>query len=79
VPPVLIAISKDSRDHSPDVYREVVVPMLQAIEPAPKVRVTQFGAGVHVYQKAETDLPLGIAPAVTRFYDEAIRGGYFVV
>jgi hypothetical protein len=78
VPPVLIAISKDSRDHSPEVYREVVVPMLQAIEPAPKVRVTQFGAGVHTYQKAEKDLPLGIAPAVTQFYDEAIRGGYFV-
>ena len=79
VPPVLIAISKDSRDHSPEVYREVVVPMLQAIEPAPKVRVTQFGAGVHVYQKAEKDLPLGIAPAVAQFYDSAIRGGDFVV
>src|SRR5690349_12496181 len=79
VPPVLIAISKDSRDHSPEVYREVVVPMLQALEPSPKVRVTQFGAGVHVYQKAEKDLPLGIAPAVAQFYDSAIRGGYFVV
>src|SRR5262249_56108342 len=27
VPPFLFVISKDSRDHSPEVYREVIIPM----------------------------------------------------
>jgi hypothetical protein len=79
VPPVLYVISKDSRDHSPDVYREVILPMFADIEPAPKVRVTQFGAGVHTYNKAEDGLPLGIAPAVASFYHDAITRGYFKV
>lgn len=79
VPPVLFGISKDSRDHSPEVYEEVVLPMFRdRIDPAPKVMVTRFGAGVHVYTKAETDLPLGIGPAVAEFYHQAITGGYFV-
>jgi len=79
VPPVLFGISKDSRDHSPEVYQEVVLPMFrERIDPAPKVMVTRFGAGVHVYTKAETDLPLGIGPAVAEFYHQAITGGYFV-
>ncbi|HEY4136176.1 MAG TPA: hypothetical protein VGO34_13295 [Alphaproteobacteria bacterium] len=80
VPPVLFGISKDSRDHSPDVYKEVVLPMFaNDIKPAPKVMVTRFGAGVHVYTKAEKDLPLGIGPAVAEFYHQAITGGYFLV
>lgn len=79
-PPVLFAISKDSRDHSPEVYAEVVLPMFaKEVHPAPKVRVTQFGAGVHLYMKAEKDLPVGIAPAVAKFYHDAITQGYFLV
>jgi hypothetical protein len=79
VPPVLFGISKDSRDHSPEVYEEVVLPMFrERIDPAPRVMVTRFGAGVHVYTKAEKDLPLGIGPAVAEFYHQAITGGYFV-
>jgi len=79
VPPVLFGISKDSRDHSPEVYEEVVLPMFkERVDPAPKVMVTRFGAGVHVYTKAEKDLPLGIGPAVAEFYHQAITGGYFV-
>ena len=79
VPPVLFCIAKDSRDHSPDVYREVVLPMFAKLDPAPKVRVVQWGAGVHTYQKAEDGLPLGIAPPVIEFYVRAIQEGYFVV
>ena len=79
VPPVLFCISRDSRDHSPDVYREVVVPMFATINPAPKLRVTQWGAGVHTYHKSEPGLPLGIAPPVAEFYLRAIQEGYFVV
>ncbi len=79
VPPVLFGISKDSRDHSPEVYQEVVLPMFkERIDPPPKVMVTRFGAGVHLYTKAEKDLPLGIGPAVAEFYHQAITGGYFL-
>lgn len=79
VPPFLFAISKDSRDHSPEVYREVILPAFAKMDPTPKVAVTRFGAGVHSYWKAEEELPIGIAPAVARFYFEAITEGFFVV
>jgi hypothetical protein len=79
VPPVLFCISKDSRDHSPEVYREVVLPMFAKLAPAPKVAVTRWGAGVHTYHKSEPGLPLGIAPPVAEFYVRAIQEGYFVV
>src|SRR5262245_24904297 len=79
VPPVLFCISKDSRDHSPDVYREVVLPMFAKLDLPPKVRLTQWGAGVHTYHKAEPGLPLGIAPPVVELCVRAIEEGYFVV
>ena len=78
VPNVLFCIAKDSRDHSLDVYKEVVLPMFAKIEPAPKAHVVQWGAGVHTYQKAETGLPLGIAAPVVGFYVDAIKLGYFL-
>jgi hypothetical protein len=78
VPPFLFVISKDSRDHSPEVYREVIIPMFQAMDPAPRVAVTRFGAGVHTYTKPEPDLPVGIAPAAAQYYHDAIVGGFFV-
>jgi pimeloyl-ACP methyl ester carboxylesterase len=78
VPPVLFCISKDSRDHSIDVYTEVVLPQFATIKPAPKVKVVQWGAGVHTYSKAEPGLPQGIAPPVVELYMQAIQGGYFL-
>jgi hypothetical protein len=75
---VHICIAKDSRDHSPEVYEEVVLPLFKTIDPAPKVRLTQFGAGVHTYNKAEEGLPLGIVPAVADLYHEGITSGYFL-
>jgi hypothetical protein len=77
VPPFLFVISKDSRDHSPEVYREVIIPMFAAMKPAPRVVVTRFGAGVHTYTKPEPGLPVGIAPAAAQFYMQAIQEGYF--
>jgi hypothetical protein len=79
VPPFLFVISKDSRDHSPEVYGEVILPMFAAMKPAPRVALTRFGAGVHTYTKPEPGLPIGIAPAAAQFYVQAIQGGYFVV
>ena len=79
VPPFLFVISKDSRDHSPEVYREVIMPMFAAMKPAPRVALTRFGAGVHTYTKPEPGLPIGIAPAAAQFYVQAIQEGFFVV
>jgi hypothetical protein len=78
VPPVHFIIAKDSRDHSAEVYAEVVLPMFATIDPAPKVRLTRFGAGVHTYNKAEAGLPLGIVPAAGALYHESITRGYFL-
>jgi hypothetical protein len=77
VPPVLFCITKDSRDHSPEVYQEVVLPLFATLDPAPKVRVVKWDAGVHTYHKAEPGLPLGVAPPVAEFYVKAIQAGYF--
>ena len=79
VPPFLFVISKDSRDHSPEVYREVIIPMFEAMKPAPRTHVLRMGAGVHTYTKPEPGLPVGIAPAAAQFYADAIREGFFVV
>jgi hypothetical protein len=77
VPPFLFVISKDSRDHSPEVYREVIIPAFQRMSPQPRVAVTRFHAGGHFYTKPEPDLPVGIAPAAAQFYKDAIVGGFF--
>jgi hypothetical protein len=79
VPPFLFGISKDTPDHSPEVYRDVILPMFREMDPAPRVAVTRFMAGGHFYTKAEEELPVGIAPAVAEFYDEAIKKGFFIV
>lgn len=78
VPPFLFEISKDSRDHSPEVYNEVILPGFRAMKPAPKIALTRFGAGVHSFWKAEKDLPAGIVPSVLKTWDQAVRGGYFL-
>lgn len=78
VPPFLFEISKDSRDHSPEVYNEVIMPGFRAMKPAPKIALTRFGAGVHSFWKAEKDLPAGIVPSVLRTWKEAVLGGYFL-
>jgi hypothetical protein len=79
VPPFLFGLAQNSRDHHIDSYKEVVLPMFAAMDPAPKVRVVQFGAGVHHIWAPEQDLPMGIAPAVVKSWIDAIVGGFFVV
>jgi hypothetical protein len=78
VPNVLFGISGNSRDHSPEVYEDVILPMFAAMDPAPLATVTRFQAGRHYYISEEEDLPLGIAPAVFMSWDTAIRTGYFL-
>ncbi len=77
VPPVLITIAKDSRDHNIDVYREVIIPSFKELAPATKVRLVQLGAGVHSYWQPEPDLPGGVAPVAAKINHDAIMDGYF--
>jgi hypothetical protein len=42
-------ISKESRDHSREVYEEVIMPGFQRMNPAPKIAVTRFSASVHSF------------------------------
>jgi hypothetical protein len=78
VPNVLFGISANSADHTPAVYEEAILPLFAAMDPAPVVTVTRFGAGTHAYAAPEDDLPVGIAPAVFESWNNAIVGGYFV-
>lgn len=79
VPPFLFGISAFSRDHSAEVYAEVVMPLFREMSPAPKIALTQFLAGVHMIWDAEDGLPLGIMPAVAAEWHQAITSGWFVV
>ncbi len=56
VPPFLFEISKDSRDHSREVYEEVIMPGFRKMSPAPKIALTRFGAGGHNFWKARKRL-----------------------
>lgn len=81
VPPVMFQISAHSRDHNKEVYEQVVIPLYQAMDPAPRYSFTQFMGGRHGYMGADESagLPLGIGPAVFLQWDKAIKGGFFVV
>lgn len=78
VPPVLFGITKDSRDHSMEVYQEVILPCFAAMDPAPKTHLVHYMAGVHGYTSKEKDLPMGIGPALIQVWHNAITGGWFV-
>lgn len=79
VPPTLYCTSRDSRDHDPAIYRDVVLPMHAAMDPPPRTDLVRLLAGVHVYTTPEDGLPMGIAPAAALVWDQAINGGYFLV
>jgi hypothetical protein len=80
VPPVMFQITAHSRDHSREVYEEVVIPMFKEMDPAPKVSLTQFALGTHGYMEGEhvQGAPFGVGPAVFLQWDDAIKGGFFI-
>jgi hypothetical protein len=79
VPPTYFMITKNSRDHTEDVYRSVVLPMYAAMEGSPRTGLTVFDAGVHNYAKPEPDLPMGVAPTVIALWQRAIDGEFFAI
>ena len=54
------------------------MPGFRKMNPAPKIALTRFGAGVHSFWKAEKDLPVGIVPSILRTWNDAVLGEYFV-
>jgi hypothetical protein len=78
VPPLFYMIASNSVDHKIDRYREMLLPNLAKLAPAPRARATLLGAGIHAYEKAEEDLPRGIFPAAAQLWDDAIRAGYYL-
>jgi hypothetical protein len=77
VPNVLFGISRNSRDHSREVYEEIVMPAFEKMEPAPAIRLQHFQAGVHTVWTPEPHLPYGIMPAVGLQWSRAIAAGFF--
>jgi hypothetical protein len=78
VPPLLLGVSKDSRDHNIDRYNKLLVPMFKAMNPPPRLGIVQFMAGVHGIWDPEKDLPMGIFPAVATMWNDAIMKGFYV-
>jgi hypothetical protein len=79
VPPLLYGIAKGSRDHTLERYRDITLREAAKMTPAPRTKLVQFQAGVHSYERPEEDLPRGVLPAVTKWWDDEIREGFFVV
>jgi hypothetical protein len=77
VPPSLMSIAGHSRDHSPEVYEEVILPAFQAMNGSPKVTLTRFDKGGHYFWHPEPGLPMGIAPSVAALWHDAITQGFF--
>jgi hypothetical protein len=52
--------------------------MFRAFEPAPKIALCRFMAGVHQIWKPEPGLDMGIVRAVVQQWSDAIDQGWFV-
>jgi hypothetical protein len=78
VPPLLYGVTRGSRDHTEERYRDILLTTLAELNPAPKARLVVWGAGVHGYMKAEEGLPKGIGPAIAKLWNDAIMGGYYL-
>lgn len=77
VPPLLLIIASNSRDHDARAYREVYLPGYAAMSPAPKVKLFEFATGKHGYSSPEEDLPMGIAPGAMKLWHETIMEGFY--
>lgn len=78
VPPLMYGLAEGSRDHTPERYKNILLPALSELDRAPKVRLVFFRGGVHNYVKPESDLPKGLGPAVAQLWHDAITGGYYL-
>ena len=78
VPPLLLIIASNSRDHDARAYREIYLPGYAAMKPAPRVKLFEFATGKHGYSAPEEGLPMGIAPGAMKLWNETIMSGYYL-
>ena len=55
-----------------------MVPLFEAMKPAPKVKLVLLGAGTHDWTIVDKDFPEGTIPVVVKIWNDAILGGYYV-
>jgi hypothetical protein len=55
------------------------MPLFAEMNPAPRMALQHFQAGVHMLWTPEEDLPLGIMPAVSQSWHDAVTNGFFLV
>jgi hypothetical protein len=77
LPPIIYIVCALSRDHTPERYRQIAIPMMEAIVPKPRIRLFTFGAGTHYYFRPAPGLPEGLCPAAISIWMDALRSGYF--
>ncbi len=78
VPPIIFGMTSASAGHEYETYQRIKLPMYAGMDPAPKVRLVSFNAGVHGYTKAQPDLPMGPFPVVAKLWYDAIMEGYYM-
>jgi pimeloyl-ACP methyl ester carboxylesterase len=55
-----------------------VMPLFEAMKPAPKVRGVLLAAGTHDWTIVDKDFPEGTIPVAVKLWNDAILGGYYV-
>jgi hypothetical protein len=76
VPPFL-SIHGGDDDTVSIKHAQKVVPLFEAMKPAPKVRLVLLEIGTHDWTIVDKDFPDGTIPVVVKMWNDAILGGYY--
>jgi len=77
VPPFLSIHGGDDDTVSYE-HGKKVMPLFEAMKPAPKVRGVLLGAGTHDWVIVDKNFPEGTIPVVMKMWNDAILGGYYL-
>lgn len=59
-------------------HLKMVMPLFEAMKPAPKVKVVLLAVGTHDWSIVDKDFPEGSIPVVLKLWHDAILGGYYL-
>lgn len=77
VPPFLSIHGGDDDTVSYE-HTKKVLPLFEAMNPAPKVKQVLLGVGTHDWTIVDKNFPEGPVPVVVKIWNDAIRGGYYL-
>jgi len=77
VPPFL-SIHGGDDDTVSYAHTKKVMPLFEAMKPAPKVKQVLLGMGTHDWTIVDKNFPEGTVPVVVKIWNDAIQGGYYV-